>query len=154
MPPILFLDIDGPLTTQRTCFAYRDIGWTIFDPVAVAALNRIHSQTPFQIVMVSTKIILHYPTAETMVAYLKENGVQSPLHPDWRIPTHPAYRGQGVHAWLLANPTVHTWAILDDSMQDYEPYPAQMARLVHTSQEGMSFDNMRHLAALMSGQSA
>lgn len=126
--PVVFLDIDETIAFQRVKLA---LG-SYIDPVSVALLRRILTETGAKIVVSSTWRSSHDQCATMFAAHGLTPFLWSPIdHPDgdWRVDDDNASRSSTISRWLAAHPMVHIWAILDDSISDLDR--AQLDRLIH-----------------------
>lgn len=112
---VIFLDIDGVLTSWRAFFALQEEGdlWQEFDPVGVALLLRIVTTFDYKIVISSSWRI----SAEKMlIKHLCKHNLHLHLHKDWKTPQKfSAERGQEIDLWLQMHPEVNKYIILDDN---------------------------------------
>lgn len=117
---VIFLDIDGVLTSARVHIAYGDKGiWHRFDPAAVEFFGRILRDTGASLVISSTW--RRGNDREGMIRDLLQGGgpaaqpMVDALHQDWSTPVHgyPS-RGAEIAAWLSAHPDVTGYLIVDD----------------------------------------
>ena len=129
--PILFLDIDGVLNSNRTAYAFggfpspSNIANTThrFDWVAVAMIHQLVAKG-VEIVLSST---WRLQPPDRLAALTTALGFPlldvTPYYPD-------AIRGVEIQQWLDAHPQYTVWAIVDD---DADMLPSQQGRLVQTS---------------------
>lgn len=145
---VLFLDVDGVLTTRRCWYAY-DKGvspmWDAWDPVAIAILHKV-CQTGVQLVMSSTwRKDENKPELD---AKLLQHGLDKYLlQPNWRTPVlegyHDHHRAKEIAAYLAINPNVVDYRILDD---ECDPLPDQKGKVIATDADnGMTDTNIQHL---------
>lgn len=135
-PPVVVLDIDGVLNTERNCKKQRGASRP-FDPEAVCALNKILAETGAKIVVSSTwrynrsiveldQLLVHEGMPGGLVIgatpkFLDEEDTIT----SWRngekitlfrgVPRHKEIR-----AWLDQHPEVDAWVVIDDDT-DAEP---------------------------------
>ena len=136
---VIFLDIDGVLTSWRAFFAFQEEGeiWEELDPVGVALLLRIVTTFDYKIVISSSWRI----TAKTMLfRQLRKHNLHSHLHRDWKTPQKlSANRGQEIDLWLQAHPEIKKYIILDDNS---DMLREQLESFVQTdSSDGMLTDH-------------
>lgn len=125
---IIFLDIDGVITSART-------GWMNWDIYAVTFLKWICEKANIQIVISSSW--RHNHNKQFFVDIFGNI-----IHKDWKIPTFiSAIRGKEIQQWLDNHPEVQTYLIIDD---DSDMLPDQPLLLTSTY-DGLSFDNQNFI---------
>ena len=149
--PVIFLDIDGVLNSQRSCAALGGFpyplspqNWHLFDPVAVGLLRRVVQKTGAVCVLSSSwRGLLDdlEPLASTI-------GV--PIIDKTRSTVGRERRGDQIRDWLGANPEVAVWAILDD---DRDMLDDQKDRFIHVGfRDGLSYQDHLDLILLLGGE--
>lgn len=137
MKRILFLDVDGVLTSNRCYWAF-DKGikplWDTWDPVALAVLHKV-CETGVRLVISSTWR-LH---KEELDVKLNQHGLMQYLEmPDWCTPHLPdakIQRGTEIKTYLDAHPEIKSYRILDDDVDILED---QQKKFIQTdSMNGM-----------------
>lgn len=120
MKKIVFLDIDGVLTTARSCEAYDNGFWVTPDPVAARLVTKLCQDTLSKIVISSTWRC-HF-NKHNLSFFLQSNGIpMSLLHENWDTPKRmDSHRGREIREWLEKN-TVDKYVILDDDSDMLEP---------------------------------
>ena len=171
--PVLFLDIDGPMIPGRSFFldqhkfqdkVYKkliklnelDYGGVkrfkaplirvMFDPVAVAMLNRVLEET-------NAWLVIHSSWSKSfsgkqMRLILKEQGVNyTHLHKDWTTPKKfTSHRGHEIGWWLRDHPKVKEFVIVDDSTYEFNYFEALKSRLVVvTDQDGFQLNHYQQM---------
>jgi hypothetical protein len=117
MKPVLFLDIDGVLTSWANAVANPSTGSTLTDPqldrACVARVNRIVAETGCEVVVCST--LRRQPRARVaLTRVLREFGATFDVEDVTPyIPRAP--RGNEIAAWIDANHFTGPFAVLDDS---------------------------------------
>jgi hypothetical protein len=102
---IVFLDFDGVLTTKSTQFGFGD-------PSCVLALNRITTMTDAKIVVSST---WRFQGLKTCQENLKNWGVAAEvIDITPRLQNDNGSRGDEIRQWLIENPSVSRFVIIDD----------------------------------------
>lgn len=113
---VIFLDIDGVLTSSRVYVATNEkiVGgtWGQFDPVAVQFLNHVCANYGYKVVISSTWRN-HYDRS-TIGAILKGNGCRFKLHPNWKTDRFKGSRGEQIERWFENDKSVNHYIILDD----------------------------------------
>ena len=131
-PSVIFLDIDGVITSART-------GWMNMDIYAVSFLRMVCQNSGVKIVISST---WRFNRDRQFFADIFGEDI---IHDHWRTDvdllnngTH--CRGDEIKIWLDLHPDVTNYIILDD---DADFLPEQMDKLIHTkSLDGMLNDDM------------
>lgn len=149
-PPVLFLDIDEVVCFGRVALAMP--GGDRIDPVSAAMIVQICLKTGARIVVTSTwrcspvrcktmfdahgitphlwsPIVLPDDDASDR-ADLRDHAFHDDHRDAWRVQAQNASRSAAIDAWLALHPDVTTWAIVDDSFQDFDQH--KLGRLVHT----------------------
>lgn len=131
MQNIIFLDFDGPIYPNKI-FLFKENRAPLnkkilkdlqvhpfFDywkacPYAVEMLNRIYEINDCDLVISSSWADDRMHSKDTILKILDINGINVPLHKDWRTHRHASkLRQEQIAAWLKANPT-ENYIILDD----------------------------------------
>jgi hypothetical protein len=104
---VIFLDFDGVLTTRSTQFGFGD-------PSCVMALNQITSLT-------DAKIVVSSPWRFQGLKAVRENlrnwgVVAEVIDVTPRLPDDSGTRGDEIRQWLIENPVVSRFIILDDDI--------------------------------------
>lgn len=129
--PIIFLDMDGVISTRRAYLARAadPLPDRWIDATAMAHLNALCSQTRALVVVSSTWRLNTGRAA--FLAMMRRNGFVGPIHRDWRtkqlispIPgsslVAATMRGDEVREWLSRHPETTRYVILDDD-SDFHP---------------------------------
>lgn len=120
---IIFLDIDGPMIPMR---AYHLPNQTspvsMFDPCAVAMLNRLLAFSQAKIVCSSTWGMMGY---DRWMELLGKNGIDtSVVHKDWITPRRmSSYRINEIKWWLDEHPEVVDYVAIDDEDLKFDWVP-------------------------------
>jgi hypothetical protein len=136
---VIFLDIDGVITSART-------GWYDMDIYAINFLLWLCKECGAKIVISSTW--RHNHGKEFWQTIFGEH-----LHEDFKTPDfarfHNHYnRGDEIQNWLSQNDNVDTYCILDD---DRDMLPDQIPYFVHTnSMNGLQFEDYEKAKAIFS----
>lgn len=127
---VIFLDIDGVLCSMRSAAAHggypaagNPMSWSKFDDTAIELLRTAIAETGAHVVLSSS-----WRTEVNMGALEYRLGLR--LHGATRASAENDARGKQIEDWLLANPGVQRYAILDDG-EDMLPH--QMDKLCRTS---------------------
>lgn len=146
---IIFLDIDGVLTSARTWYAldrhYGGMIWRSIDPVAVGMVNGFCQDYNYKIVISST-----WRKHPDCWNDLTKGGLNMNLiHQDWRTPIDNSWmRGYQIRDWLKRNNMLDTKYIILDDDQDF--LPEQKPRHVLTNAEnGLMMDDYRKMRNLL-----
>jgi hypothetical protein len=134
---ILFLDLDGPMFSERGNVLLGNRGWIHpsldgfishyweMDPIAVSMLNRLYEIHPFTTVLSSTWKEKH--TKEQIVALFSVNNLNLHLHEEWKTPNiddrYRNTRGSEIEMWLthhVEKYKVEDYLILDDASSGEE----------------------------------
>lgn len=142
---VLFLDFDGvtvPHAFLRGLFAAarefnHEVNTNLMDPYKIHLLNQLKDVPDLHLVISST-----WRKHSNMPGAFLDQGVEIPLHPDWkttcdfpaREPGKPQVplRGWQIEEWRNRHPEIESYAIVDD---DSDMLPSQMRHFVHTSLE-------------------
>jgi hypothetical protein len=165
--PILFLDIDGPLTSARTHIALEPhkMICRAFDPVSVGMIKRICRE--FNVLVVVSSTWRHLDNRKTrkqvlgedcsdplgnfdLRQHLRDSGLTVNFHEDWKTPASRLFstRGMQVRDWLEDHPEVTNYICLDD---DIDFADDMIERLVKCdSYNGMSYQNYLEARKLLS----
>lgn len=139
MSKIIFVDVDGPMIPVRAYFLPRQTKpATIFDPLAVAMLNRLIVDSDAKLVISST---IRSKGRDFVVALLFKNGIDpSHLHYDWC--TKGKFTSQRMHEikWWYEDhiPEVTHYVALEDEDLDVDFVPNAVKA---DTNEGFSFRN-------------
>lgn len=132
---IIFLDIDGVLTSART-------GWMNWDIYATTFLKWACEQSNSKIVISSTW------RCNRNRKFFTDIFGENFIHEDWRTPWNLMdldinCRGDEIQSWLNNHPEITEFLIIDD---DEDMLPSQMANLIKTnSMNGIMFENMEEI---------
>jgi len=149
---ILFLDFDGVINSNRTCFAFGKYPHKLpedaafFDHVALTMIRRLCERGNIEIVVSSTWRLDH--SVEIMKSSLRLPIISATPEGDGK---ESCQRGVLINEWLQANPVsegkTRTYAILDD-LEESEFLPDQRSNFVRVdSWDGFSYLNLRTLAS-------
>jgi hypothetical protein len=144
---VLFLDIDGVLNSERSCYALGGFphgfdakNKLMFDWVAVGLIRRLCADTDTSIVLSSTWRILHS-------VHDCANGLDLPIFD--KTPGGGGNRGKQIQEWLDAHPEVKQYAIVDD---DGDMLDEQRPFFVQTNvRNGLTLDDYSELKRLLAG---
>ncbi len=128
-PGILFLDMDGVLTTHRTCYAHGTKHYYHVDPIGLQMIDRLCAVFNLQIVVTSSWRMIH-----NVPVILKACGIKAVFHADWNTGCESG-RGEEILTWLAAHPEVAKFIILDDEVSDIACHDRLRSRTVQTDQE-------------------
>lgn len=153
MDNILFLDFDGPLTNQRSFWAFdiphnRDM-WTTADPVAIAILNQLSIYFDLKIVISSTwRLTSLTPTGLSAADSLRHWGFTGNIHKDSvTVSSILGDRNSEILDWLSRHQdNVKNYASLDDL--PLKKYTNNV--LVHPD-DGINSQNINQLKGFLSG---
>lgn len=140
---VIFLDIDGVLTTARTCIAYESSVHTL-DPVAVRMIASLCKNSNMRICITSSWRIENRLRADFVLALGYHGGM--PLIPyliqgdDWCTPVLGDERDRSaeITAWLESHPETHIKLIIDDEVLNNSFDTCLVKTLPY---EGFSFQN-------------
>lgn len=152
---VIFLDIDGVLNSLRSCVALggypfpgrsKERDWHLFDEVAVGLLRRAVRKTGAVCVLSSSwRLGMDVPELKDLADRL---GV--PIIGKTRDTYGSERRGPQIRDWLLSNPEVDRYAILDD---DSDMMPEQMPYFVKVFyDEGFSYAQHKQLIDVLGGE--
>jgi len=141
---VIFLDIDGVITSRRVHVAYGDDGpWSRPDPVAVAFLNRLVADACATVVISSSW--RKEESREFILNMLVQAGFTGELHDDWATPDI-GHRGDEVADWLSRHLEVVRWVALDDDASGFR----RRQQVVTTSlEEGFLLEHYRRARVLL-----
>lgn len=133
----LFLDIDGPMKPGRAYLCPQKAGnhFGGFDPLAVAAVNRICNKTGAQIVFNTTWNRLN------MLAIAEAEGITARIAGKTGYP-YAMDRLQAIQHWLAEHPA-EEWVALDDAVIDHE------RAILIDPENGISAQNYRDACRLL-----
>jgi hypothetical protein len=157
---VIFLDLDGTLSTLRTAFSTGRY-WA-FDPISVATLNHICDFSGAKIVFTSTRAVMYgsdngytdpneemyYSNNFSVIKSLCEKaGLDiSHIHPVWSCNTNQLSRDKHVNDFLERHPQITHWAIIDDE-------PSQFVDKEHVVasdfENGISISNFEEICSLL-----
>ena len=135
---VIFLDVDGPMIPVRAFYLPNQTPiYSIFDPCAVAMLNRLIALSDAKLVITST---WSSKGLEFVKAMLDKNGVEGDIHHDWTTPKKlTSSRTNEISWWLSNHSEVTEWVALDDERLD----AAILPKFVQCdTYEGFSYRNM------------
>lgn len=120
---VILLDFDGPMIPMRAYFLPTQTNpVSIFDPCAVALLNRLIAISQAKIVISSTWGRQGLSTITDVLA--KNNIDPSHLHEDWITPRKfSSSRSSECKWWLDDHPEVTHYVALDDEQLNYDMLP-------------------------------
>ena len=128
---ILFLDFDGPLYPEkillipennkdnsmlRNLSLHPMVTYWKMDLATIAMLNQLYEIRPYFIVVSSSWADLH--TKEQIESLLALNGLNIPLHKNWKLDCENLSRGERIKEWLDKN-KIADYIILDDEDSGY-----------------------------------
>lgn len=132
MRPIVFLDFDGVLNSQRSRLALGDVrSCSAPDPVAVGLLNRlVHKADAAVVVSSAWRIGASLESLHSVLMRWRATEVASRLI--GKTPEDSGTRGAEIAAWLAQHSALHDdrWVIVDD---DPGMLDGQLSRFVKTS---------------------
>lgn len=145
---IIFLDFDGPMLPTRSYFLPKNYKThaKVFDPIAVAMINRLLDVSNAAIVVSSAWA--KFEGYDAVVKTLGDNGIStSRLHDDWTIPRGADSCGNTremeIKLWLAAHSEVTHYVAIDD-------IPMNLPGMVYVSlNDGMLYDHAFKAAALL-----
>lgn len=173
---VFFLDFDGPFF-PRKCFLlpenkdeqakkmcaqldlYPKIAYWKMDPFAVAMMNNLHEHYyPFDAVISSSwshpQLHEQHQIQDLMIA----NGLNCPMHKNWRTDKGPAKRIEQIAKWLQENPGVDKYVILDDHESGNEMLDKNVILsfgldpdcvVMVDMNDGLNMENYHHLCGLL-----
>ena len=147
--PILFLDMDGVLSSHRAYIAqpHRKVPDRWVDGTACRLLDVLCRGTGALTVVSSTWRLLY--SREAFAAFLDAHGFSAPLHEDWRTTELPSgRRGDEVAEWLSRHQEVSAWVALDD---DHE-FDDDQAHVQTTLADGLLLRHVQAAEALLRGR--
>jgi len=126
---IIFLDIDGVLTSART-------GWMNWDIYATTFLKWCCENS-------NTKIVISSTWRCNRNREFFADIFQEHLHEDWMTGVRLNCRGNEIQTWLDIHPEVLNYVIIDD---DSDMLPHQLENLILTNTyNGLMFEDMEKL---------
>lgn len=123
---IVFLDFDGPLFPEKVLLLAENnsnnsmlkelnlhpmVTYWKMEPCIIAMLNQLYELRPYFIVVSSSWGTLH--SKEQIQTLLASNGLEVPLHNDWRLKLEEKYKTISVANWLNNN-KISDYMIIDD----------------------------------------
>lgn len=149
---ILFLDIDGVLNSRQFLSQRKDSHDSQLDPIPIILLNMIIRDTGCKIVISSSW--RHYHSLQQIDAMLAEQGMI--FHDVIIGKTEDLFlenksRVDEIQDWLHKNPTVKSFAIVDDDALDlYGSLDAFGDRFVKTDfATGLTIDHARKIISIL-----
>lgn len=138
MTRVIFLDIDGPMIPVRAMYLpQQTLVASVFDPCAVALLNRLLLFSEAKLVISST---WRHKGKDPCVQVLEKNGINpAVLHEHWDTPRKmSSTRTEEIRMWLDRHPEVKHYVAIDDEQLDFELLPSAVQCDAH---EGFSWRN-------------
>jgi hypothetical protein len=141
---VIFLEIEGVLTTARTSIAFNESKMRTLDPVAVRMIASICKQSDMKIVISSNWRIDAPVRADFVLDFCFNGGAPLVKYmlkgKNWRTPIFLDHRNREteINTWLALHPTTNIKIVIDDETvgESLESY------LVKTlPYEGFSFEN-------------
>lgn len=128
---IIFLDIDGPLTTMETYkLPTNNRGNAPFDYNAVQHLNHLIKESDAKIVISSSWRVFH--SFDDLKKIFKEEGVKGEIMDIVPITSESRDRGVQIREWLEGTSITNIrFVIIDDDIEDIKSYFPR--KLVHTN---------------------
>lgn len=122
MSRVIFLDVDGPMIPIRAVHLPNQTALlSIFDPCAVAMLNKLIQLSNAKIVISS---IRGQDGFDSCVAMLQRNGIDpTHLHSDWVTPRDRFARHHQIADWLILHPEITHYVAIDDEDLDVSIVP-------------------------------
>lgn len=123
---IVFLDFDGPLYPEKILLLPENnedssmlhelnlhpmVTYWKMDPVIIAMLNQLYEIRPYFIVVSSSWANLH--SKEQIETLLATNGLNVPLHDNWKIELEQNEKSQAIANWIK-NHRIADYMIIDD----------------------------------------
>lgn len=136
---IIFLDIDGVITSART-------GWVNWDPFATTFVKWCCEKSDTKIVISSTW------RCNRDRKFFTDIFGENAIHEDWRTPWDLSdmtmnCRGDEIQKWLTNHPEIEDYVIIDDEDDMLE---RQVSHLMLTnSYNGMMFDDYEKLRKML-----
>lgn len=148
---IIFLDMDGVLSSTRAWIVNRDVDlpdrW--LDPVACKLLAILCEETGAIIVVSSTWRLSE--TRTSFGAILQRNYCPAALHEDWRTlqigSSQSAGPGRGIEVreWMARHPEVTDYVILDDNTDFFPDQPLVLT----DSHNGLGYEHFREARRIL-----
>lgn len=129
---MIFLDLDGVLTTRKHVFPFEKISDQCpLDPNCVEWFNKLIENFNFKIILTSTW--RHFHDIDTMNIKFKESGVKDRIldyTPEHKC--HSPQRGKEILMWIEQNPEFkgQPYFVIDDEMWTIEPH-IEAEHLIH-----------------------
>lgn len=137
---VLFLDIDGVLTTVLWHGFYK------FNPVCTKTLKIILDLSGYKIVISSAWRGYNLNIPNRLDRELTSSGLKQYLHKDWKTDHIDGPRGYEIKDWLDAHPDITEYIILDD---ESDMLPEQKPRFIQTdTYDGLLFEHAEKLVKL------
>lgn len=134
---VIFLDVDGVMTSART-------GWFNWDIYAISFLNWICENA-------NTKIVISSTWRYNHDIEFFDKIFPGLIHDDWRTKSlnETRKRGYEIKEWLSRHPEVIDYLILDD---ESDMLPKQKVHLIKTdSMNGLMFKQMLKITEYLTG---
>lgn len=145
---VIFLDIDGVINSERTCYAYgsypHDIQDKFFDEVAMSMIRRLCADIGANIVL-SSSWRYHHDYRDLA------KSLQLPII-DATATNSTTYvpRGVEIQEYLDCHPHITHYVIVDDNT---DMLPSQQDNFVQTStREGLTFKNVMDMKSILEKQ--
>lgn len=146
---IIFLDIDGPLTTRETYKILNEHGNAPFDIGAVERLNHLIKKSNAKIVISSSWRAFHSLT--DLKKIFKEEGVEGEIIGTTAVTSESGFRydrGTQIKDWLGGTSISNIrFVIIDDDIEDIKPYFPR--KFVHIDGKGGITGSQANLACVI-----
>ncbi len=123
LPNLIFLDMDGVISTPRACLVQADLPHPdcFMDPIAMQYLNLICRTGRARVVLSSSWRLIY--EEEEFIGFMHAHGFSGVFHGDWRTRgSANGFRGDEVQEWRDRHPEeTGTYVILDDD-GDFHPH--------------------------------
>lgn len=139
---ILFLDIDGPIASERSIYAqgYKRDEITGWDAVSCHLINDFATAFRYTIVVSSAWAMYGL---EKMQELLSEAGIKAPIHEDWATPRKKTVpRSREINWWLDNHSEVERVIVIDDMRVILKPKPDRYDLVLRVDpSEGFTWKN-------------
>lgn len=160
---LVFLDIDGVLTSERTNFANNDMNYKImskFDPVAIEYLNKVSEKCNVEFVLVSTwKTDMDVDNEfhkHWVLSCFKNSGFRGKFADVWRVEDinlegHMLYyRAVQIKKYLEDHHKDNIdYLILDDEDFRYYQILGKKRHIKTSSKDGMLYSHMQNINSII-----
>lgn len=153
---IIFLDIDGVLTSERSFFAHSPNNYKImnkFDPVAIDFFNKIHNTYDVEFVLISSwKTDMNVSSdyhKHWIISSFSNSGFVGKFADVWKVSDEDNFPALNTRAFQIIkyveehHASIEDYMIFDDEDYSYNKILNKKRFIKTSSKEGISLKNMK-----------